>query len=55
MKRIVDLPLTSGSEDFKPFSEHELAMVLGGGGDEQILDFLQETGLFDEVEDLPNF
>jgi len=27
---------------FKSFSEAELSMILGGGGEEQFLDFLQE-------------
>lgn len=39
MKKLNDDYFAPEQYDFKPFSEDDLAMVMGGGGDEQSLDF----------------
>ncbi|WP_158797086.1 hypothetical protein [Pedobacter sp. L105] len=38
-------------EDFRPFVENELIMVLGGGGDEQLLHQLKEEYRYDLNQD----
>ena len=48
MKRIADSTPLDSIDDFKQFNEHELAMVLGGGGDEQLLDFLWDDAAPEE-------
>jgi len=37
MKNLNDSYFSAEQYDFKPFSEDDLAMVMGGGGDEQAL------------------
>jgi hypothetical protein len=37
MKNLNDSYFSTEQYDFKPFSEDDLAMVMGGGGDEQAL------------------
>jgi hypothetical protein len=55
MKNFNDSYFSSEQYDFKPFSEEDLAMVMGGGGDEQ------PAGLWpleipgdDDIDDLAN-
>jgi hypothetical protein len=51
MKKINDSYFSTEEYEFKPFSEDDLAMVLGGGGDEQILDFFTKDGSSDDSDD----
>ena len=54
MKKGIDSYLSTEQYEFKPFSEDDLAMVLGGGGDEQTVDFWQGgTPLDQDEDDLP--
>lgn len=51
MKKVNDNYFAAEQYDFKPFSEDDLAMVMGGGGDEQTLNFWPEELTADEYED----
>ena len=52
MKSLQNSYFSNENYEFKPFSEHELAMVMGGGGDEQSLDFLDNGLSLDDTDDL---
>ncbi|MCA8833280.1 hypothetical protein [Hymenobacter pini] len=52
MKNIKNSYFSGENYEFKPFNEHELAMVMGGGGDEQSLDFLGDALSLDDDDDL---
>jgi hypothetical protein len=55
MKKFNDSYFAAEQYDFKPFSEDDLAMVMGGGGDEQALDLWPlELSSEDDLDDLAN-
>lgn len=39
MNKFNKIPFQFEGSEFKPFDELELSMVLGGGGDEQLIEF----------------
>lgn len=51
MKKGNDSYFATEQYDFKPFSEDDLAMVMGGGGEEQSLDFCPKEGALEDDED----
>jgi len=48
MKHYNDAYLANENYEFNQFNEDELAMIMGGGGDEPSLDFLELPRLDDE-------
>ncbi|WP_185816815.1 hypothetical protein [Hymenobacter metallilatus] len=52
MKNFNESKQQFGEFDFKIFDEKELSMVLGGGGEDQMLDFLDFDTALDEDDDI---
>ncbi|MBU6120264.1 hypothetical protein [Hymenobacter siberiensis] len=51
MKRTDNLCFSNENYDFNPFSEGELALIMGGGDDELTFDFLTDNKLIEDAED----